>query len=232
MQPEADSPSFKRRCRSVLKRHVVLTAAKRPLALRSSASLAREAIVGHGALQKTSELASFLNLLRRRHPRVVVEIGTASGGAFHAFCQVASDNALLVSIDLPGGEFGGGYDEDGALRMRSFARKGQSLHFLRCDSHERSAKERLLGILSDLPVDLLFIDGDHTYKGVREDFEMYSPLVRSGGLVVFHDIVEGPPDAVGGVPRFWKEIKRRGEVQEIVENWAQGGCGIGVAVRP
>jgi predicted O-methyltransferase YrrM len=38
--------------------------------------------------------------------------------------------------------------------------------------------------------DFLFIDGDHTYQGVKQDFQMYSPLVKKGGIVAFHDIVK------------------------------------------
>jgi predicted O-methyltransferase YrrM len=77
-------------------------------------------------------------------------------------------------------------------------------------------------------VDFLFIDGDHTYEGVRRDFEMYSPLVREGGIIAFHDIVPGPPENVGGVPEFWNKIKTRYRHLEIVRDWGQGGFGIGV----
>jgi hypothetical protein len=56
---------------------------------------------------------------------------------------------------------------------------------------------------------------------------MYSPLVRSGGLVAFHDIVPGPAEAVGGVPSFWQTV-RGAESIEFVEDWKQGGYGIGV----
>jgi len=63
-----------------------------------------------------------------------------------------------------------------------------------------------LGGFSEAKLDFLFIGGDHTYEGVRMDFEMYSPLVRSCGIVVFHDIVPGPEN-VGGAPRFWGYFK-------------------------
>jgi len=76
-------------------------------------------------------------------------------------------------------------------------------------------------------VDFLFIDGDHTYGGVKTDFEMYSSLVGKGGLIAFHDIVPGPPENVGGVPRFWSEIKPSFSYLELVKDWKQGGCGIG-----
>jgi len=50
--------------------------------------------------------------------------------------------------------------------------------------------------LNGEPLDFLFIDGDHTYEGVKRDFEMYSPLVRNGGIIAFHDIVKHPPETV------------------------------------
>ena len=73
----------------------------------------------------------------------------------------------------------------------------------------------------------MFIDGDHSYDGVRSDYEMYAPLVRNGGLVAFHDIVEGRPEWVGGVPQLWREIKND-SATEFVKDHGQGGYGIGV----
>jgi predicted O-methyltransferase YrrM len=79
---------------------------------------------------------------------------------------------------------------------------------------------------------LLFIDGDHSYEGVRRDWELYSPLVRPGGLIALHDIVEGPEWAVGEVPRFWREVRDTlDDVVELVESRDQGGYGIGVGRR-
>ena len=77
-------------------------------------------------------------------------------------------------------------------------------------------------------LEFLFIDGDHTYTGVKTDFEMYSKLVAKGGIIALHDIVPGSLEKVGGVPRFWNEIKHNFECLELVENWKQGGKGIGV----
>src|SRR5204862_237941 len=74
----------------------------------ASFSLARQA-QARGAMQKVRELAPLIGLLQRRGPRVVVEIGTARGGTFFVWCRVARPDAVIVSIDLPGGRFGGGY---------------------------------------------------------------------------------------------------------------------------
>jgi len=77
-------------------------------------------------------------------------------------------------------------------------------------------------------LDFLFIDGDHTYDGVKKDFEIYGRYVRKNGIIAFHDIVPGPSERVGGVPRFWNEIKHQFDYVELVKNWKQGGFGIGV----
>jgi len=99
---------------------------------------------------------------------------------------------------------------------------------LRGDSHSKEIANRVSQILKQDRVDSLFIDGDHTYEGVERDFEMYGKLVRRGGIIGFHDIVPGPPENVGGVPRFWDEVKSDFNYIEIVKDWKQGGWGIGV----
>lgn len=59
-------------------------------------------------------------------------------------------------------------------------------------------------------------------------FEIYSPLVRRGGIIALHDILPGPPENVGGVPRFWREIKSRYRHAEVARDWEQRGYGTGV----
>jgi predicted O-methyltransferase YrrM len=161
-------------------------------------------------------------------PRVVLEIGTARGGTLFLFTRVAGPEAKLISIDLPGGPFGGGYPRWKVPLYKSFARGRQKIYLLRKDSYDPRTLEEVERILGGEKVDFLFIDGDHTYEGVKRDFEIYSPLVRKGGIVAFHDIVPGHPKHVGGVPRFWNEIKMRYRYIEIVEDWRQSSCGIGM----
>lgn len=173
-----------------------------------------------------------LELVRSSAPRTIVEIGTAGGGTFYGLCQSAPDDALIVSIDMPGGDFGGGYDEDRIEKMRGYARKRQSLHFLRSDSHAETTKQELLGFLAGRPIDFLFIDGDHTYQGVKSDYEMYAPLVAPAGIVGFHDIVEHPAATGCEVERFWNEIKPESgytEFVDLADDWGWGPWGgIGV----
>jgi len=191
------------------------------------------AALSHGATQKTHELRGLIGLLKRHRPLAcVVEIGTASGGTFFAWCQLAEPRATLVSIDLPGGEFGGGYSEHHVERLRTYARRGQETHFLRADSHDLATRRELQHILASTPIDFLMIDGDHSYEGVRSDFEMYGPLVRPGGLIAFHDVLHHDRVPECQVDRFWNEIRHAYRHWEFLKpehdaGWGTWG-GIGV----
>lgn len=178
-------------------------------------------------VQVRSEIMEFLGVAASRAPRAVLEIGTANGGTLFLFTRVAAPDALVISLDLPSGRFGGGYPAWKAPLYRAFARGTQRIELLRGDSHAPDAVAGVTRLLGGRPLDLLFIDGDHAYDGVRSDFEMYAPFVRPGGLVAFHDIVPGPDGDVGGVPRFWRELKAGRRTNEIVADWNQGGFGIG-----
>jgi len=178
--------------------------------------------------QNRSEILQLVTLLQQRKPRVVVEIGTANGGTLCLWCAVADPQAVIVSIDLPGGIHGGGYPRWKSLVYRRFAQPKQVLHLLRVDSHLPATRDRLKAALPPEGIDFLFIDGDHTYEGVKADFEMYSPLVRCGGLVAFHDICTHPPEAKCDVDKFWREIRTKFKAWEYVENPIQGFYGIGV----
>lgn len=180
------------------------------------------------AMQRPPEIAAFLERAAALRPKVVVEIGTASGGTLFLLTRVAAPDALLVSLDLPGGAFGGGYQAWRKPLYRSFARPGQRIVLLRGDSHAPALAARLRETLDGRPVDLLFIDGDHRYAGVKADFETYSPLVRAGGLVAFHDIVPDPDQPGMEVSRFWKEVAGRFPSEELIAAPDQRGYGIGV----
>lgn len=115
------------------------------------------------------------------------------------------------------------------VALPAFSLPGQKLQLIRGDSHQPEMVARLKTILpGDGKVDFLFIDGDHTYEGVKKDFEMYSGLVRAGGLIIFHDIVKHPAELNCQVDRFWQEVKNGRRTREFVHDRNQGTCGIGV----
>lgn len=185
------------------------------------------------SMQRKPEIAAFLERAAALRPRVVVEIGTASGGTLFLLTRVAAPEALLVSLDLPGGRFGGGYQAWRKPLYRSFAAAGQRIVLLRGNSHDAAMAARLRRLLAGRPIDLLLIDGDHSYAGVKADFDTYAPLVRPGGLVAFHDIVPDPRQPDMQVERFWKEIAARFPSSELIESpGQQAGYGIGILTLP
>jgi predicted O-methyltransferase YrrM len=182
--------------------------------------------------QNRVEMERFLEKVRDLRPDRVIEIGTARGGTLFLLSCVAGPTATLVSIDLPAGPFGGGYPAWKGGLYRRMMGAGQSLRLLRGNSHSDTMLERAAAALGGEPVDLLFIDADHSYTGAKSDFLRYRGLVREGGLVVFHDIVESRFDKDVTVAPLWNELAARFEACEIVEAPDQGGFGIGVIIAP
>lgn len=173
--------------------------------------------------QVREEITELLKILAKRRPRFIMEIGTAGGGTLFLFTRAAASDATLISVDLPTG-----YSELKIPYYESFASHDQRIYLLRMDSHRETTLHGINRILGGHKLDFLFIDGDHTYEGVRKDFEMYSRLLNPDSIIAFHDIVPGPPEDVGGVPKFWKKIKYNFSYIELVKNWKQEGYGIGV----
>lgn len=182
--------------------------------------------------QIRSEILRFLELARAFQPRTVLEIGTATGGTHYLLGTALPSVTLTLGLDL--------FVQRSRL-LEAFGRPGCRQIFRHGDSRSHESFRWVRDSLAGLPLDVLFIDGDHTYAGVKGDFDTYTPLVRPGGIVALHDIV---PDWrtrfgretgrwAGDVPRFWRDIKGKfAETMEIVEDSDQDGLGIGVIHLP
>jgi predicted O-methyltransferase YrrM len=182
--------------------------------------------------QFKSELGGLLNWMTQRPPpRAVLEIGTARGGTLFCWCALAAPDATVISLDLPQGIHGGGYPPWKTLLYRRFAGPKQQLHLLRGDSHEQNMLDAVKKLLPPGGLDFLFIDGDHTLDGVRRDFEMYSPLMKPGGAIVFHDICPHAAEFNCHVDQFWNKLKENREHWEFIESPMQGMFGIGVVTK-
>lgn len=179
--------------------------------------------------QIASELLAVARMMDERKPKTVLEIGTASGGTLFLSALLADPEALIVSIDLQYGRYGGGYPDWKVPLYKSFGTHGQRIELLQGDSHAAETYERLRDILGGRSIDYLFIDGDHTYEGVKQDFEMYGQLLSDEALVVFHDIVSDKsevPDHFVSV--YWDEIKGGYLHREFVQDSNQSKLGLGV----
>lgn len=139
--------------------------------------------------QDKKEFWEFLQYVLEIKPQVVLELGASHGGTTLIWQEVASkvisleygrilcpDHFSQSALGLAGGIPDSWFNTD-------------VVSFLVMDSHAPETLDFIKGLVPQ--VDVLFIDGDHSYEGVKQDWEMYSPLVRPGGLVGFHDIMYG-----------------------------------------
>jgi predicted O-methyltransferase YrrM len=191
-----------------------------PLRFRANVKLAKDA-VELGAIQKVTELTPLIAYLRRRQLDTVLEIGTEGGGTFHVWCQLAQSDATLVSVDWPNVAVAPLATPN---QLQAMGHDGQTVRVIRGDSHAETTLTLVENTLSG-PVDLLFLDGDHSYDGVRRDFNLYRPLVRQRGLVVFHDVVAHRPETGCEVERFWLETKLRYWHREFIDPEGDRGFG-------
>ena len=169
-------------------------------------------------VQIESEITGLFDAVRKLNPEVICEIGTDRGGTLYLWSKVIKPDGLIISIDLP---------RTYRKSLNRFFHKAffgnKHVYFLRENSQTYACRKKVREILNGKSIDFLFIDADHSYEGVKKDFQTYSPLVRKSGLIAFHDILDEC-----GVNRFWPEIKSEYKHFEIVENYEQRCAGIGI----
>jgi len=182
-------------------------------------------------MQVRDETEKYLPFVHKLEPETVLEIGTARGGNLFLLAQMAAPSAIIISVDLPNGKYGGGYPRWKIPLFKSFARRKQKIYLIRMDSHLKETLNLLIAILKGKSLDFLFIDGDHSYEGVKSDYRQYYPLVRKGGIAVLHDIVKHAPEFECEVDQFWHELCQQATHLEIVKDPSQGWGGIGLIFK-
>jgi predicted O-methyltransferase YrrM len=154
-------------------------------------------------------------LVQAIRPEVCVEIGSARG---QSACYVGmalkhAGRGHLYAIDPH--EATAWNDSIGSNTLDDMRRNLASLDLDACVTIIRKYSDAAAKEWSR-PIDLLFIDGDHSYEGVKRDWDLFAPHVRPFGMVVFHDTIwELNPDpgwsrADMGVPRFVDELRTAG----------------------
>jgi predicted O-methyltransferase YrrM len=181
--------------------------------------------------QVRSEILRLLEIIKARRPRTICEIGAAGGGTTFLFSHAAPADSTIITVDL-------NLTRSRRAAFREFAKRPrQKIICVRGDSHQDKTFRAVNKCLKGRGLDLLYIDGDHSYEGVAADFKLYSPLVNHGGMIVFHDIVADyktrygvqTSSYTGGVPQLWMELKAiHPTVLEIIEDPSQDGLGIGI----
>lgn len=158
-------------------------------------------------------------------PRKVVELGAYNGMSYFAFCQSMIENdisGLCYAVDTWGGDdHTGEYDDSIFEDVRQHARE----HYRGISYLLRMLFNEAVGHFEDESIDLLHIDGLHTYEAVKEDFDNWYPKVVPGGIILFHDIEARQSDF--GVWKFWSELESEHETFAF-----KHGFGLGVLRKP
>jgi predicted O-methyltransferase YrrM len=147
--------------------------------------------------------------------RCVVELGVYEGSSAFVFCDALSPEAQLHLIDP--------FVDESGWAMRQGWHATPSATRFAVQRHARRGGPRIrwhIARSQDVgrewrgpPLDVVFVDGDHSPQGCREDWDVWHPHVRSGGAVAFHDARLGSPDGTGspGPTSVVAELFREGE---------------------
>ena len=163
-------------------------------------------------------------LISTLRPRTVVELGVHKGFSYFAFCQAVQRlhlPARCVGIDTwVGDEHAGFYGNDVHGRVSEHNRRyGSFSRLIRSDFSAACDQ------FSDGSIDLLHIDGCHTYEAVRADFEQWLPKLSKRAVVLFHDTAEYRDDF--GVYRLWEEVSQIYPHFEFRHGHGLGVLGVG-----
>lgn len=160
-------------------------------------------------------------------PKTVVELGTHYGVSFFAFCEAAeayAHDCFVYAVDSWEGDAQSGkYGRDVLSTVKN--------HWLK--NHKKNSRlikgkfEDALEYFGDGKIDLLHIDGFHTYDAVKNDFETWRRKLSKTAIILFHDI--NVRENNFGVWRFWEELKETKDYKFIE---LLNGHGLGIAFDP
>jgi cephalosporin hydroxylase len=171
-------------------------------------------------MQRESEIIGLLDILDERDPEAVMEIGTARGGTLFLWMNCLASATYYLSLDIGAGKRSTFWDNT-ELYERFVPAK--TVEFVRGDSTEPRTIDQVNNVLGGRSIDFMFIDGDHSYQGVKADFENYKRFLAEDGIIAFHDIVNDGCE----VPRFWKELKDEYRTTELIaETDSVNGIGV------
>lgn len=160
-------------------------------------------------------------LVAALRPRVVVELGTFNGVSFSAFCEAMRRQGIAgrcYAVDTWSDvEHYGMHDDSTFLELGAYCRT----HFGGLAELVRSTFRDALPSFADGSIDLLHIDGPHTYESAREEFECWLPKLSDRGVVLMHDT--NVRDVGFGVWRLWDELRTTYPSFEFLH-----ACGLGI----
>jgi predicted O-methyltransferase YrrM len=160
------------------------------------------------------------DLVRFLRPRRIVELGTYWGTSFFSFCQAVKDHDLqteCIAVDTwEGDDDTGSYDID----VYETVEKISEQFF--ANVNIRLLKEyfdKARAYVDDASINILHIDGLHTYQAIKNDFETWLPKLSDNGIVLFHDIADS---CDYGSADYWKEISEVFPSFSFQHSWGLG----------
>lgn len=145
-------------------------------------------------------------LVKLLQPRSFVELGAFGGDSFMMFCQAVAHFGLstkCTAVDTwSGDEHTGSYGPERyeVLRATHDPKYGHFSRLLRTDFDSASRE------FPDKSIDLLHIDGYHTYDAVKHDYDTWLPKMSDRGVILFHDTMVRQKDY--GVWQLWAEVSQ------------------------
>lgn len=159
------------------------------------------------AYQNVVEFGALWEHVAARPHRRVLEIGSLYGGTLWYWSHLPAIETL-IAVDLPS-DWAPVRDGVRGARRRwpAWLAPRVEFHDLQADSQHLDTVTAVRELLDGELVDVAFIDGDHSYEGVRADWLAWSPLVRPGGIVAFHDTWPNHDRHEPGVVRWVDELR-------------------------
>lgn len=182
--------------------------------------------------QVESELSGLIAILRRENVKSFLEIGSRYGGSLWRIARALPPGSKIVSVDSGKGMGG---NKDGAPESlkeccKALRKLGYDIHLIVGDSHNTEIIDQ---VRRHAPFDAAFIDGDHEYRGVIQDWKHFGPMAR---VVAFHDVGWKKPENYQNskmveVPQLWGELKEKHRHEEFIDYSTGATMGIGVLWR-
>ena len=166
------------------------------------------------------------DLIRWMKPSSVVELGTHFGCSFLSFCQAVRDESLptsLVAVDTwQGDDHAGRYSDEVydlfVANLKHFPDMNVTV--------KRMTFDEALAEQPEGSVDLLHIDGFHSYEALEHDLTTWLPTLSENAVVLLHDI---DPASGYGSADYWRELSQRYASTQFVHNFGLGVLPIGQA---